>query len=411
MTLPNETDRVAGNAPLGFLVFLALMTSVVALTIDAILPAMDAISDDLAFAKTSDRHLLVLLVFAGIGVGQLVFGPLADAIGRKRTAIIGWSIYIVGTVLAMTAGGIWGIMLGRVLQGFGAAGPRVVANAIVRDCYEGRAMARIISLIMTVFMLVPLLAPMIGQGLELLGGWRAIFALYLAMAMVCAGWYLADIPETLTEKNRRPLSVRPMALAFREVLSTRKTMLYTAGSASIFASFAAFLSAAQQIYEGIYGLGELFPLIFAATAASFAVAQYANSRLVMRVGMRPLCRIAALMVMVSATSVLVLSMIFFGPVPPFWAFFGGLFPIFIGSALMFSNLTALALDPLGHVAGTASAVVMSASMLTGVPIGMIAARQVDGTVLPILGSFAILGTMTLVFIVLADRSPDRREDM
>ena len=359
MSLPSTSDRELGRAPLGLLVFLSLMTSVVALTIDAVLPALDGISDDLGFQAPSDRQLIVLIVFAGMGLGQPVFGPLSDAIGRRKTALIGWGIYILGAIIAMSAGSLWGMLAGRFLQGVGAAGPRIVAAAIVRDLYSGRPMARILSLIMTIFMLVPMLAPLIGQGLEFLAGWRAIFTLYLVMAVVCVVWHLMVIPETLAPEHVRKLSFRPLAAAFVEVFRTRKTMLYTMASASIFGAFAAFLAGAQQIYEEIYDLGPLFPILFAATGAIFACAQFANSRLVMTWGMRGICRIAAGLVVVSALSLFVAGQLWYGPVPPFWIFFASMVPIFIGSALMFSNLTALALDPLGHIAGTASAVGMS----------------------------------------------------
>ena len=403
MFLPSASDRELGRAPLSLLVFLSLMTSVVALTIDAILPALDGISDDLAFQDPADRQLIVLIVFAGMGSGQPIFGPLSDAIGRRNTAMIGWGIYIIGAVVAMTAGGLWGMLAGRFLQGIGAAGPRIVAAAIVRDLYSGRPMARILSLIMTIFMLVPMLAPLIGQGLEYLAGWRAIFTLYLVMAVVCVIWHLMAIPETLAPEHVRPLSFRPLADAFIEVFRTRKTMLYTMASASIFGAFAAFLAGAQQIYEEIYGLGPLFPILFAATGAIFACAQFANSRLVMTWGMRGICRIAAGLVVVSALSLFLAGQIWYGPVPPFWIFFVSMIPIFIGSALMFSNLTALTLDPLGHIAGTASAVVMSVSTIVATPLGMFFASQIDGTVQPILTAFAILGALSFLFIITADR--------
>ncbi|MEM9063417.1 MAG: multidrug effflux MFS transporter [Pseudomonadota bacterium] len=407
MFLPAASDRSQGRAPLALLVFLSLMTSVIALTIDAILPALDAISDDLSFEKPSDRQLIVLVVFAGMGLGQPIFGPLSDAIGRKQTAMIGWGIYIVGALVAVLASGIEGMLAGRFLQGVGAAGPRIVAAAIVRDLYEGRAMARIMSLIMAVFMLVPMLAPLIGQGLEILAGWRAIFTLYLAMAGVCVVWYLSAIPETLAPEHKRPLSLRPLAEAFIEVFRTRTTMLYTLASASIFGAFAAFLAGSQQVYEEIYELGHWFPALFAATGAVFAVAQLANSRLVMTLGMRRICKAAAGLVVVSAVALYAMGQIWYGPVPPFPVFFVGFIPIFVGSALMFSNLTALALDPLGHVAGTASAVVMSISTLVATPVGMYFASGIDGTVQPLLTAFALLGATSFAFILVADRGAPR----
>lgn len=398
--LPDSEARALGRAPLPFLVFLATMISAIALTIDAMLPALDAISDDLGFANTSDRHLIVLAVFVGLGLGQPIFGPLSDAIGRRPAALLGWGLYILGTLVAMVAPGIVTMVLGRVLQGAGASGPRVVATAIVRDLYEGRAMARIISLIMTVFMLVPMFAPLIGQGLESLAGWRTIFWLYLAMAIVSATWHLA-IPETLPPEKRRPLQLAPLARDFVEVLTTPATMLYTAGAGATFAGFAAFLASAQQIYEEIYGLGALFPAVFALGAMVFAVAQFTNSRLVMRLGMRAISRTAALMVTTTGTAALAIGAAWGMPL---WLFLILLGPIFIGIALLFANLQALALEPLGHIAGTASAIVMSVSVLGALPLGTLLARQIDGSALPILGGFALSGALTLATVMAAERA-------
>jgi DHA1 family bicyclomycin/chloramphenicol resistance-like MFS transporter len=400
--LPDASARAEGRAPLPFLVFLAMLTSVIALTIDAILPALDAISADLGFAEATDRQLLVLAVFAGMGIGQPVFGPLSDSIGRRTAAGIGWALYAVGTVVAMLAGDLWWMVAGRLLQGIGAAGPRIVATAIVRDLYEGRAMARIVSLIMTVFMLVPMFAPLIGQGLEALAGWRAIFGLYLAMAVACAVWHLA-LPETLPAEARRPLRMGPVARAFAEALTTPATMLYTAGAGMIFAAFAAFLASAQQVYEDIFGLGPLFPLVFALMALVFAAAQFANSMLVMTLGMRLLCRIAAVTVVLAGLAAIGANAALAGPMP-LWLFLLLLSPIFVGAALLFSNLTALALEPLGHIAGTASAVVMSISTLAAVPLGTLVAAQVTTTPLPLFAGFAGFGALTLLAVVLADRA-------
>src|SRR5690625_4562106 len=293
--LPDEKARAEGRAPLPLLVFLALMTSVSSLTIDAILPALDSISRDLGFREPTDQQLIVLAVFAGLGLGQPIFGPLSDAIGRRKAAMLGWAVYVLGTAIAVLAPNLGWIVAGRVVQGFGAAGPRVVATAIARDIYEGRAMARIISLVMTVFMLVPMFAPLLGQGLQAMAGWRAIFGLYLGMAILSGAWHLF-VPETLPVEHRRPLHLGPLLRAFVEVLRTPPTMLYTAGTGMIFASFAAFLAASQQVYEHIYGLGHLFPLVFAAMGLVFAAAQYLNGILVMRVGMRAICRTAAIAV-------------------------------------------------------------------------------------------------------------------
>ncbi len=317
--------------------------------------------------------------------------------------MIGWGIYLIGTVIAVLASGLVGMLIGRFLQGVGAAGPRIVAAAIVRDLYEGRAMARILSLVMTVFMLVPMLAPLIGQQAELIGGWQAIFVLYLALAVVCIALHIWTVPETLAPEHRKPLQFGPLARAFREALSNRATMLYTLALSAIFSSFAAMLATAQHIYETLFDLGSLFPLVFASVAGMIAVAQILNSRLVMRLGMRSLSRFASILVTISGTGSAILTWQVWGQVPPIWVFVLVMSPVFIGAGLIFSNLTALALEPLGHISGTASAVVMSISTLLMVPFGAMIAAQMETSVVPLMIGFGISGALVFILIQMAER--------
>jgi DHA1 family bicyclomycin/chloramphenicol resistance-like MFS transporter len=403
MTLPSETDRAEGRASLAFLVFLALMTSVIALTIDAVLPALDAISADLAFAEANDRHLVVLLVFAGMGLSQLVFGTLADSIGRKRAALAGWAIYVAGTVVALAAVSPAMMFAGRFLQGLGAGGPRIVAMAIVRDLYEGRAMARILSMVLTIFMAVPMFAPLIGQGIAALGGWRAIFALYLALALVSGGWYLFAMPETLRPEHRRPPGLAALLGAIREVVTNRVAMCYTASAVCVFAPFVVYLATAQQVLEELYGLGAWFPLAFGALALAFACATFLNSRLVMRVGMRRLSILGlCTMTGVSALALGLMTLTPMAGVPPFWLFMGLMAVIFFCVAILFSNFNALALQPLGHVAGTASAVVMSMATLGAAPAGFLIARGFDGSLTPMFTGYFLLGLVGVAAMGLAE---------
>ncbi len=404
MTLPNPAERADGRASLAFVIFLALMTSVIAMTIDAVLPALDAIWDELGFEGQNDRQLIVMLVFVGMGTGQIVYGPLSDSIGRKTTAMLGWVVFIIGTLMAMFATSPETMFAGRFLQGLGAGGPRIIAMAIVRDLYEGRPMTRMLSLIMTVFMLVPMLAPIIGQWMEWLGGWRAIFGLYLAMALVSGGWYLLGVPETLDPAERRPLKPGPVLAAFAEVLRTRSTMFYTFSAAMVFGAFVVYLATAQQVLEEGYALGPLFPWAFGALAFAFALASWGNNRLVMRLGMRRLSLWAlGLMVAVSALAAVV-SQAAPGGVPPLWAFMGLMSLIFFSVAVLFANFNALALQPLGHLAGTASSVVNTVAVLGSVPIGHAIASAYDGSVVPLFSGFAVLGLGALISMALAERA-------
>ncbi|MEM1384000.1 MAG: multidrug effflux MFS transporter [Pseudomonadota bacterium] len=389
MTLPSPEDRAAGRAPLGLLAFLAMMTSVVAMTIDAVLPALDAISADLGFRTANDRQLVVLLVFAGLGLAQLIFGPVADAWGRKRTALLGWGIYLVGTVMGMLAPSPEWLLAGRFLQGFGAGAPRVVAVAIIRDLYAGRPMARILSLVMTVFMLVPMLAPLLGQGLEALGSWRAIFWAYLVLALVSVGWYVIGVPETLDRAARRRLAVGPVLAAIKQVIADRQSALCIFAAVCIFTSFLTYLATAQQIFEEDYGLGPLFPVTFAAFAGVFAIASWLNGRVVMRLGMWPLCRVGLWVLGAAGLAGAVLSWAA-GGLPPLPVTMGAMAVIFVAVALLFSNITALAMEPHGAIAGTASSVVLSASTIGSAVFATILARSYDGSLMPLFAGFGVL---------------------
>jgi DHA1 family bicyclomycin/chloramphenicol resistance-like MFS transporter len=404
MTLPTPTERAEGRAAPAFLIFIALMTAVVAMTIDAVLPALDAISAELGFATENERQFIVMLVFLGLGLSQIVYGPLSDSIGRKRTALLGWGIYTVGTLLGMFAVTPHMIFAGRFLQGLGAGGPRIVAMAVVRDLYDGRPMARIMSLVMTVFMLVPMFAPIIGQGAETAAGWRAIFGLYLGMALVASGWYVLGVPETLDPAKRRPLSPRPMIAAFAEVLRTRSTMFYAISAALVFGAFVVYLSTAQQVLEDAYALGPLFPLAFGALALAFACASLVNSRLVLQLGMRRLSLLAlTLMIAVGAVATLITRFGTQDGLPPLWLFMTLMALIFLAVAVLFSNFNALALQPLGHLAGTAASVINSFAMLGALPLGYVIAQGYDGSVAPLFAGFAVLGLGALIFMALAER--------
>jgi len=402
MTLPDHTARAEGRAPLALVTFLALMTSVVAMTIDAVLPALDAMAADLAFAHQNDRQLVLLLVFAGLGLAQLVFGPLADALGRKRATLIGWAIYLAGTLMGLAAANPEMLLAGRFLQGVGAGGPRVVAVAIVRDLYSGRPMARVLSMVMTVFMLVPMLAPLMGQGIEAVAGWRAIFGLYLALALVSGGWYLVAVPETLDPARRRPFRPRVLAAAFAEVATTRQTVVAILAIIAVFGTFVAYLATAQQVMEELYGLGPWFPLAFSALAVVFAVGSVLNGRLVMRLGMQRLAR-RALWAMtgfaVAGAGLAAAS----GGVPSLGVFMAVLGLIFLCVAILFANLNALAIQPLGHIAGTASSVILACSTVGAAAIGAAIAQAYDGSVTPLFAGFAALGLIGACLVTFGGR--------
>ena len=271
-----------------FVTLTALVISLVALSIDIMLPALQQIAGDLGARRTNDAQLVVTALFAGLAAGQMVYGPLSDSIGRKPAIHAGLLLFILGCVISILATDFTVLLAGRVLQGLGAAGPRSVIIALVRDRYQGRSMARIMSLVMAVFIMVPALAPGIGQIILMIAHWRAIFGFLLAVAAIALVWFALRQPETLAPARRVGFSPSRILLAVRETCVNRVAFGYTLASGLIFGAFVGYLNSAQQIFQIQYRLGALFPLYFAALALAIGGASLVNARLVMRHGMRRL---------------------------------------------------------------------------------------------------------------------------
>lgn len=371
-----------------FIALVALLMSLVALAIDVMLPALPDIGRDLGTTHPNDVQLIVLGQFMGIGVGQLIFGPLSDRIGRRPAIQIGLTIFMAGCLLSVFAPTFEAMIAGRVLQGLGVAGPRIVSIALVRDQYAGRPMARIMSFTMAVFILVPIIAPALGQAIHLIAGWRAIFAAVFLVACVAFVWFSLRQPETLPPERRRPLSPRALLGSLREVLGTRTTVGYTVAAGFAFAPFVAYLSSAQQLFSTLYGIDLLFPAYFAALALAIGCASLVNGKLVLRYGMRRLARTASLSACSIALIVLAITAVHAG-VPPLWVMMVGFGCVFACQGLLFGNLNALAMEPLGHVAGVGAAVVAALSSFISAPLGFVIGRSFDGTLYTQVGAFAL----------------------
>ncbi|MCY3672180.1 MAG: multidrug effflux MFS transporter [Alphaproteobacteria bacterium] len=385
--------RTADRPPLRpgeFVPLIALLMSLVALAIDAMLPALPAIGRDLGAARPNDVQFVITAAFLGLGLGQMIFGPLSDRIGRRPAINIGLALFAVGCLMSLFAPDFETMLAGRVLQGFGAAGPRVVVMALVRDQYEGSRMARILSFTMAVFILVPAVAPALGQAVQWLGGWRAIFAAFLAGAGVAFAWFALRQPETLPPARRRPFSPRAIGGGVLEVLRIRASLGYTLATGFVFAAFVTYLSCAQQVFQEAYTTGALFPLYFALLALAIGAASLANGRLVMKYGMQRLVT-AATMTMALVSAAAWAAAFAFGGLPPFWLFIACLFAVFLCIGLLFGNLIALAMEPLGHIAGVGSAVVTSLSTFISIPFGAAVALSFDGTIYPLTAAFAVFG--------------------
>lgn len=368
----------------------ALMISLVALSVDAMLPALQEIGGDLGVQRPNDAQLIISALFLGMAVGTMIYGPVSDSAGRKPPIYVGFALFILGCLLSAAATSFPVMLAGRFLQGLGAAGPRIVMIALVRDGYEGRAMARIMSLVMAVFILVPALAPAIGQGILLVAHWRAIFGVLLGLALVSLVWFGFRQPETLMPNRRTPFSLLHIGRAIYETCTNRTAFGYTIAAGLIFGAFIGFLNSAAQIFQGQYGLGKLFPLYFSVLALSIGSAALVNSRLVMRFGMRRLSSLAL-------SGLSGLSLVFFAiawaatGAPPLWALMAYLITAFFCIGILFGNFNALAMDPLGHIAGVAASVIGSLTTFISLALGTVIGQSYDGTVLPLVGGFAALG--------------------
>ena len=380
-----------------FVPLVALLFSLVALSIDAMLPALPELGRDLGVARPNDVQYVVVSVFLGLGFGQAFFGPLSDRIGRKPAIYAGLAVFMAGCIVSAVAPTFEVMIAGRVLQGIGVAAPRIVTMALVRDQYGGRAMARIMSFAMAFFILVPAVAPALGLLVLRTVGWRSIFLGFFVIAAIAFVWLFARQPETLPAARRRPFSLRVIARAVREILGIRAAVGYTVATGFAFSPFVAYLSAAPQMFEQGYGVRDSFVAWFAILALVIGAASIVNGRLVMRYGMRRLSTIAAAAIALVSTAAWI-GLFSCDGLFPFWLFMAYFLLVFLCVGLLFGNLNALAMEPLGRVAGVGASVVASLGTLISVPLGAAVGQSFDGTLYAQVGAFAVFGAGMLVAI-------------
>jgi DHA1 family bicyclomycin/chloramphenicol resistance-like MFS transporter len=380
-----------------FVILVSAMTSLAALSSDAMLPSLPQIGSDLNVQNANDRQLVVSVLFLGMAVGQLFFGPLSDHTGRKPAIYAGYALFIAGSLLSVYAINFPMMLLGRLLQGVGISSPRAVTLALVRDRYAGRAMARVMSFVMTVFIVVPMLAPTFGQAVLVFSGWRAIFLSFMLMAIVTSVWFALRMPETLAQENRSSFSLQQIISTIRAILKIRIALGYTLTAGLIHGVFLGYLNSTQQIFQEQYALGASFPLYFGVISLSLGMASLTNARAVMRLGMRFLVRRSLFFVLGLSNLALVIALLTAGH-PPLWTLVPYLMVSFYGIGIIFGNLNALAMEPLGHLAGIGAAVVGSLSSLISLVLGTMIGRSYNGTILPLIASIAILIGMS-VFVV------------
>ncbi|MDA1154447.1 MAG: multidrug effflux MFS transporter [Proteobacteria bacterium] len=365
-----------------FIALMAMVVATVAFSIDAMLPALPQIGAALSPDNLNNAQLIITSFVLGMGIGTMFTGPLSDAYGRKPVMIAGALVYVVGCGLAWAAQSLELMLAARVLMGLGASGPRVVAMALVRDIYQGRDMARIMSFVMAVFALVPALAPTLGHFIILGFGWRAIFAAFMLFSVITLLWLLIRQPETLMPGNRRPLSIAALYTATAQMFAHRTARLSIAVQTLVFGILFIVLSSTQQVFDVTFGQGAHFHYWFGGIAILAASASLLNARLVMRLGMRAIIK-AMLTIQIGITLAMIAVTAVDGP---YWLAFGTyviwVTGNFFQAGLTIGNLNALAMEDMGHIAGLAASIIAAISTIGAVLIAAPIALMFDGTPLP-----------------------------
>jgi len=386
-TLPSRTE---------FTVLIAMLFATVALSIDAMLPALPEIAATMSPGAPNRAQLVVTSFVLGMGIGTLFAGPLSDRFGRRRVLLAGGALYALAALACWAAPSLEMLLIARVVQGIGSAGPRTVTLAIVRDLYSGREMARIVSVAMSIFSLVPAVAPLMGQAVMGFGPWQGVFLAFLAFSALTMGWFTLRLPETLPPERRKPLELAALWSGTREVLSLRVVNLSILVQALVSGMLFGVLSSMQGIFDLRFGRAESFPLWFALIAVVSMWGSIVNAWVVVRLGMRRVLNLtfAAQIALtgglwlLNVAGLMPESLAF--PVHILWTIC-----IFAMMGLTLGNLNAMAMEPLGHVAGLAASLISSlgtiGSVVLAVPLGLL----FDGTALPLMAGVLVYAILCL----------------
>ncbi|MEL6563820.1 MAG: multidrug effflux MFS transporter [Pseudomonadota bacterium] len=374
-----------------FIALMAMMFATIAFSIDAMLPVLPEMAADIAPGGTAQAALILTFFVIGMGLGTFFMGPLSDAWGRKPVLYLGLGIYALGSVLSWIAPTLEMMLAARILQGLGAAGPRVVSAAIIRDLYSGRSMASILSLTMMVFLLVPGIAPFIGAVIADAFGWRAIFAAFLIFGLVLILWFGLRMRETLAPDDRRPLRWTLIADAVRQIVVHPTVRLSIIVQTLMMAILFSILTMVQPIFDIAFGRADSFPIWFGAIAVASGISSLLNAAIVGRFGMRRLVTWAlAVQVVLSSLFVLYLMADLPGVFAVYLVWQWG---VMFQAGLTVANLNAMAMEPMGHVAGMAASVIGAVSTVFGAVIASPVGLLFDGTPLP-------LAVLILLFCVI-----------
>ncbi len=383
-----------------FVAFIAALMATNALAIDSMLPALAEIGHDLGLASDNQRQWIITAYLLGFGGAQIFYGPVADRFGRKPVLIFGLGMYFLFGALAGLANTFETMIIARVAQGVGAAATRVLAVSIVRDCYAGRQMARVMSMAMIIFMLVPILAPSFGQAIMLFAPWHWVFGLLAIFGAVVLVWMLLRMPETLRPEDRRSIDPAGVLAAMRQCFASREAVGYMLGNTLALGALFGYINSTQQIFSDVFHAEHLFTTMFALTAGFMAVASLLNARLVERFGMRLLSHTALLGYILVALAHFVVALAGFENLATFVALQACVMFCF---GMMSGNFGAMSMQPLGHIAGTASSVQGFVTTVGGALTGFWIGQHFNGTTVPMTAGFAICGVLILIVVIITEK--------
>lgn len=390
--------KIKNTSEIEFIGIIASLMALSALSIDALLPALNDITHSLKISKSENNQLLVTMIFLGQGFGQLISGPISDNWGRKKTIYIGYLIFSIASVVCIYASNLGILLIGRLFQGIGLSAPRSISIAIVRDRFSGNQMAKIVSFVTSIFILVPIIAPSFGKFIMHILGWKSIFVSQIIFGFLIMMWMWKRLPETLNNKHKRKLKLSLFVTGFKEFSKQKQSILFTLLLGFMTMAYMLYISVCQHIYQNQYNLIDEFPFIFAALSITYGISTFINGKLVIRFGMIKITTTATISFLFISLSYVLL---FYNKSnPQVFIFITYISLIWFVMGFIFGNTNAMAMQPIGHIAGIGSAIIgFISTVIVSVPLASYIGQFVNNTAMPIFINFTTCGILSLLLIV------------